>query len=790
MIKNLACKKIVKNLIAGMLVICMAALDLSLLSRIPTVEYEEHEMESYLADGNYNGTDSSYEISNGSDDEFPVYEDIFQFNILEIIPAEGLASIGYSIEGFEPVPGNDAEEKHAYMDALGNTITGDQNLQPSSTMNNVITQFADGEKKPFDFKKGKYTGYYKYVGAGNGYYSIYNNSLDRSSHTVKMISKFYNNGNGENDYIWVDTSKSFDELLNSDSVDQTKDIVVKNHWKFKYENYDIFLGSFYTPQSYNSGNGNYSGSTKDAWKETHKIDLRTRLSSYDKLTDDIKWADVIVISDGKGVNGQSAYTLYKYANPKKSLPDINNIGKPELTKFSDVLLIYDRVVAKEDVAILVDADQNLMGGSVDTNLKKLVAMLFMVNNQTINGGKGGTGRKVFMDYIKSYVNDWTAPSQRIDACSNSYNKLKEPNGYMFQDFPREKVNGKTNDHARCYYNLNNQKVYEDSYFSNIRSNTTDYLYIDEATGKFMVDKKYAGRVFFTDYDNAEGSFVHRFISWNSLYNKWNNSNKWPWEIDGEGCLKQWWFGDGVTDQGCHTPLYYHYYAWDNMRAINNPVYATYKNQSYTAHNSIFKGDYLKDAINQREVKREYTDPTHVLKKESTKYFYLSVNIENGDGVNKSEHGNKVLYINDYEMSNSSFTDIPINFVVKSSENISKIEVFKKTGTVVSPILTSILSYSPPDPDTNDITDFNSNLSFSGSSPLSLTPGDSVEPTPDSDHHNLLIYTYSGSIAHDLKKDPYFKTGTNNKFVLRVYVRPDKYVDDEICVVKRGFFDLE
>ena len=239
------------------------------------------------------------------------------------------------------------------------------------------------------------------------------------------------------------------------------------------------------------------------------------------------------------------------------------------------------------------------------------------------------------------------------------------------------------------------------------------------------------------------------------------------------------------------PLYFQYYSndpnsWGPYRAISDPVQGTYKNQSFSHESGAFKGDLVKDAIEGRPHKREYEDPEHGEKKGTPqkKYYFLSVNIENGDGVNKALGGNKVLYVNDYEIKDNIIAEIPLQFVVRSSENITKIEVLKNSGA--SPILT----FTPTG--TNDIANITSPLTFTGG--VTLNPKDmSRPPEPDTDHHSLLIYRYSGDIK--LNKS-YFDSGSNNKFIIRVWVQPmaDKpesarHVDDQIYVVKRNFFEL-
>ncbi len=788
--KNIRVKKKYKSIIAFSLVISIVFSNLT-----------------FAADGNYNRTDSSYEISNGENDEIEsyTYETIYHFNILEITRGEGMGTFGYSLDGYEPVlqdiSGYDEEKmkemRHACMDALVNRINGgDQNESKDelpSFMSNMLTQFSDGEKKPFSTKHGKYTGYYKHVGKGEGFYSLINGTLDKSNHKAKMVSKFYTSyvdSDRDNDYIWVDTSLTLSELLASDSV-KSDDIVVTDHRKNKYINNNVFFKNFYTTE----------GSVED-WKKNHKIQLRTKACTALK-DEDIEWADFIYLTNGKGVYAQSAYEVYKAAHPGKTFPDIDNLPHLDLPTFKQTLEIYDRVAVREDVAILVDGKDRFTGGKINTNYMKLIAMLFLVNNIHNNDGKYGSGREMFMDYIKSYVANNKAPGLRTTAVSNKMNGLTEENGYMYQDFPRTKVerNDDHDDSANEYFDLNGNFRNEKCYFKKSKSNTTDYIYINEENGNFTVDNQYSGRVFWVDYEiynnsGKQDGFAHRFISWTRQSDKlggsqYNNRSEWPWDIVEGSCLKYWWVAKDVTDQQAHLPLYFQYYSndpnsWGPYRAISDPVQGTYKNQSFSHESGAFKGDLVKDAIEGRPHKREYEDPEHGEKKGTPqkKYYFLSVNIENGDGVNKALGGNKVLYVNDYEIKDNIIAEIPLQFVVRSSENITKIEVLKNSGA--SPILT----FTPTG--TNDIANITSPLTFTGG--VTLNPKDmSRPPEPDTDHHSLLIYRYSGDIK--LNKS-YFDSGSNNKFIIRVWVQPmaDKpesarHVDDQIYVVKRNFFEL-
>ncbi len=892
MMNGIIKKEYVKNIIAGIVVITMAVADLMIALQIPAVEYEEHEIETYLADGNYNGTDSSFEITNGSDDTIDSLETITHFNILEIVRGEGLGTLGFFLDGYEPVlkdkPENTQEMRHAAMDAFANEITGTENGYDQLTQyfQAFIARDGIGGKRPFTITHGKYTGYYKYVGKGKGFYSVYNNSVDKASHKAQMISKFYNNGSGrDNDYIWVESNQTVDEILNSDYIDKEKDIVVTNHRKMKYVNNDSFLTTMYDTKSYDSENNSYSDSSVEDWKKTHKINLKTVVwSDIDDMKNDsenpidlIQWADLIYISNGDGPYCGDAYAMYQAANPgtytnRGSLPGLN------LESFDQVIDIYERVAVREDVALVVDANQIRVDNSangVNTNFKKLIAMLFLVKNINDENPIGGSGRLMFMDYMKRYTSEpgkytdakgrniyelqqtdprYIPPGlrgkserymhfyqynpghplvrnigdaitgghynsngileaehesskaipRRIRRSSKDYyeairiweRRATNPRGYYIEEQPlNDTADSSLFKYSDPYAAAREHKYCIDAYES--MSNTTDYMYIDD-NGTLHRDPYYSsdnGYWYCIDEDDkGEGYNWHCYkrIYWDKQ--DWES---WTWEMAGTDCLKYWWFDkDSTRNQSGNLHLRYDYHNYGGYRALTTPEDGTYNNQSFRSENKIFTGNYFKDALGGRKEKREYTDtnPDHVERVGTPKYFFLSVNIENGDGVNVTQKGNKVMYINDYEIDEGITNSLPINFVVRSSENISKIEILKKTGSVDPVALSPAISYSPLPAYDNDVTDITKPLKFGGTSNLVLNPLDSEIPAQDTEHHNLKIYKYGGSTGVDLKKDPYFKSGSNNRFVLRVWIqpiegRPGKYVDDEICIVKRGFFDL-
>ena len=335
----------------------------------------------------------------------------------------------------------------------------------------------------------------------------------------------------------------------------------------------------------------------------------------------------------------------------------------------------------------------------------------------------------------------------------------------------------------------------------------------------MVSDKYCGKVYYVDYDGNESTlygYAHRYISWYNTLMRKSGSDTWPFDVSGaEGTdyLEYWWFSTTVVDQGVHLPIYYQYYGWGGYRAPNQSDIpeGNYKNASFSYENVVFKGDIVKKAVNGRKEKREYTDTDadHIETIVTPHYFFLSVNIENGDGVNKKLQGNKVMYVNDYEIPTPT-AQLPINFKVRTSEDISKIELFRTSVSDAN----RIAEYIPAS--TNNIKAKDTDLVFTErtrGTTLTLynetvyaEPADAAvktKPARDAEHHDLYIYSYGikikdgatlkTSMPGEIKTATHL-SGVNTKFILRITVEPvegmGKSVSDEIYVVKRGFFSLD
>ena len=318
-----------------------------------------------------------------------------------------------------------------------------------------------------------------------------------------------------------------------------------------------------------------------------------------------------------------------------------------------------------------------------------------------------------------------------------------------------------------------------------KSNTTDYAYIDEETGDYILNPKYSGYWFNVDYVIERGGFDYKTVSWENNLNK-NPYHVWPWDISEGNCLKAWWFSDDFNDKQSHIQLYFHYFSWPNKGegywAITDPAEKNYKNQSLGYENQLFSTKGLvKNAISNRKEREDIAE--HIYVKRNPKYYKISMNILNGDGVNKTgAHGNKIIYINEYELNDKD--GLPIRFRIETTENIEKIELLKGDG------VTNISTYMPYD------------SSVSNSDPYVIKKGsesftiDNITKTgdkfPEDSSTGVPLYTYEGKIDKAILKD-WYSTGVNNSFKFRVTIEPlpeqIRTATDTITVVVRTFYNL-
>ncbi len=354
------------------------------------------------------------------------------------------------------------------------------------------------------------------------------------------------------------------------------------------------------------------------------------------------------------------------------------------------------------------------------------------------------------------------------------------------------------------------------------SNTTDFMYIDD-NGILHRDAKYSGDNgywFKADYEDGADWFAYKKIKWNAA--EWDE-----WYITTD--LKSWLMSKGSYERdGSDTGnmhLYWDYYSdafspyhYRGLNDVGGSVYADkdgVTNQSIGQESDLFKNNngknLFKTALNTRLVEREITGEKH--KETVQKDYYISMNILNGDGVNKSSiatQKNKTLYFNAYEKDDikdyenpakntsnpSGNAKIPLRIRMVTSCPIVQIYIYDKNGGIAQ------YNYDPDN--TGKVG--NSVLTIpecTGSKGKKLelkrvvgTYGENGVPKLNDGSDDVTPlgspkYTYEGYIF-DVKSN-YYLEQRNEKVTVRLTVKaPDKKektVEDSITIVKRDFFML-
>ena len=872
------------HIIAGILIVCMLFADASLYLSLTSdnlpyanksgdsadvsgndfVVYENHLLDVAMADGIYDGNNSDSEHKDENIIESS--EGKHLFSILEILPTEKRAVMGYTIGGCEPFADSNGnplvgyksgeeyiatpqQMREAHMDAVCNPMPGTNDANSINILNNnnlakkfyqeMNGAFSDSGLPAFNFVPDKkYDGYYKYIGTNLG---VYAEGPERDGDKV-MYSKFYNYSSSRSyDYIFV-----YSDALSTNP----KDINVKNHKRIKYTNNEKFIKEAL----------GLSGDAVQEWKDDHVIEVvaRTPISVTDE---DIARADVIIVNNADSSTMRYytyALNVYNLMHGKNESDDSNikfGIGSNEIDfdDFEKVIRIYERVVVREDVAF-VASRANMNGKTFDSKVRKLMCMLFFVYKS--DDSRAGSGRDLFMNFIKKFVDepgveymerrnqyeahkndaeavrklypDYRAPSLRRDSYYNGIPYMHyydfnpghplvktaeeaitgghyDESGHLVAEHDLSKVKPRTMKRKDTqmyttdgldYYEVSDSAGYKyraEVYQS--MSNATDYIYIDEHTGDLIRDDKYSGYWFNMD-DDGNGDHQYKRIMWDK-----ESFETWPWVEEPNG-FKEWFYHISTTksnypycEQG-NLHLWFDYYQWGNYRAGNIPNGGiTYKNQSLEAENGLFKDSLIKKALDGREVKREEDDPTHVIEK-AKKDYYISMNILNGDGVNKNGlpgSNNKTLYYNQYEKDDIQAYEtangkarIPIIIRIKSSCKLLNIKVYDgSTGSVIATYPLNI-----------EVTNENE-INSSGGRGLKLTrPASSLDesgkPKDKTSGDGTMIHTFEGSI-YDVMSS-YYLNKRNEKIIVEHNAEaPDgstKSIQDTITIVKRDFFMLD
>ncbi len=909
------------HIVAAVLILCMTAADASLYVRYSEntdtaeeyIRTETHELDKAYADGIYDGTNSDSE--HGDESFVSSTEGKAAFSILEIVPTEKKGVVGYSIGGCEPFDNakgikegdkylvSPQQMRQAYMDAFINKVPGSDSAKSwdyyntnIGTINSKMTE--SGSLSPFKFEPVEANGYYLKVGTALGVYAEggtvnkYNNRGQKIGTDKEMYSKFYDYDPGKRyEYIFVysETPSSREGSIN-----------VTGHRRIQYTNNEKFIRNVF---------GCSSVEEALEWKNEHAVEVVVKTPMSVSVAD-IERADVIIVNNGTNMDYYSnavemnniAHSINKDTdknvvfNSNVDFKDFKDANGNTVSGFEKVIKIYERVAVREDVAFI--GSRNCINGTTfDTNMHKLMCMLFFVGKVEDGVEKPFAGRDIFMNYMKRYVDEpgtkyidaaKPASSSDIDVRyvnedSVTYSTLRSryeehknsSDSKLYADFRAPSLRNNDYYEGRPYMHMlapglhvghplvlsadkaivggdyvdgkleprydtsianskyketlrrfdkyefiasgiperdiwesrdsKGNRIYCYSGAYNSMSNATDYAYIDDS-GRFIVTSKYSSNNsngpywFKIDYDGSiDGEYKDGTISRSDA-----TYNSWPWS-DAGSYMGKWVFAKGANGNDANLHLYYDYVTWGSYRPGNVPNGdQSYKNQSLEAENSLFKSDsdLIKKAVTGRKVAREKDDPRHIYET-GKKDYYISMNILNGDGVNKHAlpgSNNKIIYYNQYEYEDNKVANwessngrayIPIKLRIRLSCKLKSLVVYPENKSN-TPIVT--YTFGPTDAGKTAISVTGSG-SYGGRT-ISLDPDNELDangiPTLVTTNDHTPVYTYNTSIDDVLSS--LYVGKRNAKFVVQLNaIAPDgstKPIEDTVTLVRRDFFMLD
>ena len=854
------------HIIAGILIVCMLFVDASLYLSITSdnlpyankggntasvsaddfVINENHLLDVAMADGEYSGRGSDYVDDSTGKHSYSVEEEVEGddlygiVNILEIVPDERMGFAGYTVGGCEPL-GETDEEREWIMDAMANKTTGnDDYIYQVPYFVDEIESFWSGVAPSLTYKPGLYTGYFKKVLPGHGMYKLGNVTYSGDKvENVIMYSRFkspnevLNNGSEGYDYVWVESDKDSSGEYTQKSTYTTRaqleagePIYLYDYKKIKYYNNEEFLCQIYPAKVqdssgneynvdgehgvYNTGNryvmlSENTGNMKavSLFKKARnsngnrgiKIFTRTPAQLQEEENKDlIDNVDLIIIAEHGDSEYDDAYKLYNIANKGiKTDSFINNKNYYEYSNndlnFEQVMKIYKRVVVEQNVAIVCShlclSESSSQG---NMNIWKLMFLLYLVNSKTENDvGVSGSGQEFFKDFMETYKSDAPVIARARQTLDSSSVDLK----------------------------------------------ACDFVKIDESTGNFIANDYYSGW-YYEKVDGVGWPGDYPFIQFKDFASrdtsKWPTSIKDDWLLSGKGgaaynqdgtVYNNTWWVTGFPLYKYYMYYYNQYYHGnDNTDGRYIPIdtpsfyngYSKYKNQMlYNNQGRLFSlenggADLLNSIIKDTPNKVTPSSSGGGTQTESvTKTAYMTMNIINGDSVNKVIGGNKVMYVNKYELDKTGFDCVPFDFEIRTTHPIDKMVLYFE-GKESDPIATYTFAESNPEelgataPDGYNYTYVTKN-GGSGTGTLTKTLSTTTDKNPvkvkeliSGVDSNSNIWKYKGTINEFTKN--YFKNRKNTTVYFRVYSNlslsggdPMK-ATDSITVVTRDFFMLD
>ncbi len=735
-------------------------------------------------------------------------------------------------------------------------------------MFSAVSSASDVPAMTYEF--GHYTGYFKKVEPNRGFYKVNTDypveyTSDGKIKNIVMESKFVLNPSNISsqwtegyDYVWVESEKDKDGTYIQKNIYTTKEqyenggnIYLYDYKKTKYLNNEEFLTLIYPAKvksgettyeanpngeirgAYEIGNlyrktGVYDTNLKAAelFKEAQnsngnkgiKIFTRTpqQLQS-DANKDLIDNVDLIIIGnsgDGTYDAAMDAYRVRYYGTRLKTDAELN-VARTNRTKydksndltFEQVMKIYNRVVVEGDLAIA--CSHTCAGvGDLEPNLAKLMFMLFYVNKKSADErGIAGSGRDLFKEFMPS---------------NSSNNKVISKVKKLIGNEPGD------------------QRSRSDGEFGSVDELTAcDIVWIDEKTGTFNIDSSYSAGL----YERVPGLYDGGpdFAVWK--YNA-DSTRVWPssiltsWFMSGVGGCTYRKSGSGRYDivswWDTAFPIYKYYYnnskidsyvprddgiRWTPKNPYDpNPWSETYPFAKYQ-NQLIFMDTYnlfsvgtaggvfrLKDIIKDTPKKKTPEPAGH--EETITKTAYMTMNIVNGDAVNKDVYGNKVIYVNDYEIDR--LVNIPFNFEVRSTHPISKMELYFElpggSSQVIAEYDSGITDVEPWGDSPPASISFAYTTKKGGSGTIALTKAEiTSDPSIPADKRNPAtitdiddkVWKYEGKITQLDKSYIESAAIKNAKVYFKVYSafelsdsEGSLNATDEITIVKRQFFQLK
>lgn len=847
------------NIIAGVMIACLLLVDASLFKSLDSQyssgdnensdimfsndEYEiieNHVLDNVLADGKWEGRGSDYEDPSEAKHGYKVREEIKDskygiVNILEIVPDQRMGFVGYTIGGCEPL-GETSEEREWIMDAMANDETGsDEYLSQNPYFIDDIEALVDPDLPALTYERGKYTGYFKKVANGHGMYKLdgVEYSGDNVSNVV-MTSRFKNNGSPVSqsadgfDYVWIESEKDSEgnytqkgKYTTKAELESGEPIYLYEYKKIKCLNNEEFL-SFIYPAEVKDSNGTiyrvdgkegiyhtgdncvmisensknkkvvemYKNAKDSKGNRGIKVFTRTpaQLQKEEDLIDNV---DLIIIASHVDSEYVDAYDTYNIAY-KGIVPDSDLRNKGQYTldtndlTFEQVMKIYKRVVVKQNVAIACSQlCLTEISNPGEMNIWKLMFMLYLFNSKDNNEtGVSGSGRRFIMDFMETYKD--SAPTI-----------------------------------ARVRGDINSNESFKDI-------KASDIVCINEETGKFIVKEDY-NNWFYEKIQDIDGP---DYVKWRFRSSDISSSGmKWPTSIK-DNWLLAWTEGDVYSKENnqfkysgynnTSFPLYkYYLYVYneyyhgnDNEKGLYihtyspsfDGSYSKYMNQMmYKTSGRLFSiknggAELIKSIIknmSEKVIPEPSEGSSHTEEVEKT--AYMTMNIYNGDGVNKKIGGNKVIYFNDYEVLQDKIDKIDIDFEIRTTHPIEGMELYIEPGhkTIANYTFTTTnsdaLGNTAPTELQYVIKDKDGNKLGTGKGKLTKTVAGAGESNPDKKVVDDPVWKYSGQVE-ELTKE-YFKSSRNTNVRLRVYSNLDvaggKKLEsvDSITLVRRDFFML-